>query len=77
LEKKWKFKQGEKERTKIGANIRCIEKYKNNCNMANAMIPYHQWKIKIYRKKIIMKMRRKNTLHNQTTNNKQIKIRDD
>jgi hypothetical protein len=39
LEKKWKFKQGEKERTEIGVNIRCIEKYKNNCDMVKAMIP--------------------------------------
>jgi hypothetical protein len=39
LEKKWKCKQGEKERTKIGANIKRDEKYKNNCDMGNTMMP--------------------------------------
>jgi len=38
LEKKWKCKQGEKEKTKIGANIRCDEKYRKNYDMGNVMM---------------------------------------
>jgi hypothetical protein len=33
------YKQGEKERTKMGAKLRCNEKYKNNCDMGNSMMP--------------------------------------